>query len=92
MTLHLIVCKIIKNENGYHYRNINIMYVCICKGIKESDIRKLGEAGITCPKELACVLELDDKENCCGRCVKNISKFAELASAQTSEKRSSLVS
>lgn len=92
LTAYSIGCIIIKNENRYHYRNINLMYICICKGIKESDVRNLGKAGVTCPKELACVLELDDKKNCCGRCMKNISKFVELASAQSTEKRSSLVS
>jgi len=55
------------------------MYICICKGIKESDVRELGQAGITCPKKLADSLGLNDKQNCCGRCIKNISKFVDLA-------------
>jgi bacterioferritin-associated ferredoxin len=55
------------------------MYICICKGIRESDVQELGKAGITCPKKLASALELDDKKNCCGRCIKNISKFVDLA-------------
>ena len=67
------------------------MYVCICKGIKESDVRKLGQAGLTCPKKLACALELDDKKRCCGRCIKNISKFVELAFEEASLQNSSLV-
>lgn len=55
------------------------MYICICKGIRESDVSRLGQAGITCPKKLADALELNDKQYCCGRCIKNISKFAALA-------------
>jgi bacterioferritin-associated ferredoxin len=55
------------------------MYICICKGIKESDVRKLGQAGITCPEKLADSLGLNDKQNCCGRCIKNIAKFVDLA-------------
>lgn len=67
------------------------MYICICKGIKESDVKKLGAAGITCPKKLASALELDDRKNCCGRCIKNIGKFVELATAESSKNSSSLV-
>ena len=67
------------------------MYICICKGITESDVRKLGQAGVTVPRELACALRLDDKKNCCGRCIKNISKFVELAAQEPSSDRSSLV-
>jgi len=55
------------------------MYICICKGIKESDVRELGQAGITCPKKLADSLGLNDKQNCCGQCIKNIAKFVDLA-------------
>lgn len=55
------------------------MYVCICKGIKESDVRQLGSAGVTCPNALASSLGIDDEENCCGRCINNLSEFVELA-------------
>ncbi len=60
------------------------MYICLCKGIKESDVRELGQNGITCPNKLAAALELNDKQNCCGRCIKNISKFVELANEEFS--------
>ena len=55
------------------------MYICICKGIRESDVQELGKAGIICPKKLASTLELTDKKSCCGRCIKNIDKFVVLA-------------
>jgi len=60
------------------------MYICICKGIKESVVRELGQAAITCPKKLADSLGLNDKQNCCGRCIKNISKFVALAEEEAS--------
>ena len=60
------------------------MYICICKGIKESDVRDLARAGITCPKKLTRSLELNDKENCCGRCIKNICRFVDLAKEEYS--------
>ena len=60
------------------------MYICICKDIRESDVQELGKAGITCPKKLASALELNDKKNCCGRCIKNISKFVALAEEEFS--------
>lgn len=59
------------------------MYICICKGIKESDVRELGQALITCPKVIADTLGLNDKKNCCGRCIKNISKFVALAEEES---------
>lgn len=55
------------------------MYICVCKGIKESDVRDLGREGITCPKLLASTLGINDKGSCCGRCRKNISSFVEIA-------------
>jgi bacterioferritin-associated ferredoxin len=64
------------------------MYICICKGIRESDVQDLGRAGITCPKKLACSLELNDKKNCCGRCIKNIDKFVDLAEEEYSSSQS----
>ena len=55
------------------------MYVCICKGITESDVQQLGRAGVTCPKALASTLGIDDEENCCGRCINKVSDFVNLA-------------
>ncbi len=68
------------------------MYICICKGIKESDVRELGQAGITCPKKLAETLRLDDKKNCCGRCIKKISKFVEIAVEEVTLQKSPMMS
>ncbi len=58
------------------------MYICVCKGIKEADVRALGRAGVTCPKELASTLEIDDKDNCCGRCINNLVDFVTIASEE----------
>lgn len=58
------------------------MYVCACKGIKESDIEKLGQAGITCPKQLAAILGIDDEDNCCGRCLDNVADIVTIASQE----------
>ena len=58
------------------------MFVCVCKGIKESDVRKLGCAGVTCPNALASSLGIDDEDNCCGRCMNNIADFVNLASEE----------
>ncbi len=68
------------------------MFICICKGIKESDVRELGQAGVTCPIKLADALELNDKRQCCGRCIKKISKFVALAKEETSCRHTPMVS
>jgi len=55
------------------------MFVCVCKGIKESDVRELGQCGIVCPNNLASRLQIDDEDNCCGRCLNNINDFVAIA-------------
>ncbi len=55
------------------------MFVCICKGIRECDVRELGRCGITSPKAIASSLGIDDKDNCCGRCLNNVSDFVKIA-------------
>ncbi len=58
------------------------MYICVCKGIKESDVESLGRAGITCPQQLAATLGIDDEDNCCGRCLNNIADLVTIASQE----------
>lgn len=61
------------------------MYICVCKGITESQVRELGQTGLTCLRALSTSLELDDEDNCCGRCLDNIQEFVAIATdeAQT---------
>ena len=66
------------------------MYICVCKGIKESDVESLGRAGMTCPNKLAATLGLDDDDNCCGRCLNNISDLVTIAS-RACDRRCTLV-
>ena len=58
------------------------MYICVCKGIKESDVEDLGRAGITCPKKLAASLGIDDDDDNCGRCLDNMSDLVTIASRE----------
>ena len=58
------------------------MYVCLCKGITESDVRRLGCDGILCPELLSATLGLDE-ESCCGRCARNIQELVALAASET---------
>lgn len=54
------------------------MYVCLCNGITESDVREAGRAGCVTPCQLRARFRL--KENgCCGRCAKNIREMVDLA-------------
>ncbi len=66
------------------------MYICVCKGIKESDVRSLGRQGITCPKLLASTLGIDNKDSCCGRCIKNVSNLVEIARNEHSQSQFSV--
>ena len=54
------------------------MYICLCKGISESQVRELGLAGICSPDALARALGLEE-EGVCGRCLRNIEALTALA-------------
>lgn len=54
------------------------MYICLCKGLTESDVQQAGEAGHTEPAQLITHFGWDDSE-CCGRCADKIEGVATLA-------------
>jgi bacterioferritin-associated ferredoxin len=55
------------------------MYVCLCKGITEADLRCATAAGEAPPQALIKLLGLDD-DDCCGRCVEKITELTAFAS------------
>lgn len=57
------------------------MYLCLCKGITESDVREAGRAGIVMPCQLKAKFGLKET-GCCGRCSKNIREFVEIAASE----------
>jgi len=54
------------------------MYICLCKGITDGKVRKLGESGVDTPRALIQVLGLDSDE-CCGFCLHNIGRMVAIA-------------
>ena len=60
------------------------MYLCLCKGITDSDIREAGQAGIVMPCQLKAKFGLKDP-GCCGRCSKNIDEFVQIAASARRE-------
>jgi bacterioferritin-associated ferredoxin len=57
------------------------MYLCLCKGITDSDVRNAARAGIVMPCQLKAKFGLKDV-GCCGRCSKNIQAFVEIATSE----------
>jgi bacterioferritin-associated ferredoxin len=57
------------------------MYICLCKGISEAQVRELGLAGICSPDALAKTLGLKE-EGVCGRCIRNIEALVALATSE----------
>jgi bacterioferritin-associated ferredoxin len=57
------------------------VYICLCKGITESQVRQLGLAGICSPDALARTLGLEE-EGVCGRCLRNIEALTALATSE----------
>ena len=54
------------------------MYVCLCRGLTESDVRRAARAGATTAPVLIATLGLDDPR-CCGRCVRTVDRYVALA-------------
>lgn len=51
------------------------MYICICNGHRDSDIRSVAEtSGLTCPREIYTYL---GKPPRCGRCLETASRVIE---------------
>jgi bacterioferritin-associated ferredoxin len=80
---------IIKLDNGSHNRcrrkrtqlddkGMRPMYLCLCKGITESDVREAGQAGIVMPCQLKAKFGLKDAGSC-GRCSRSIHEFVQIA-------------
>ena len=57
------------------------MYLCLCKGITESDVRDAGRSGIVMPCQIKAKFGLREA-GCCGRCSKNIQEFVQLATTE----------
>ena len=53
------------------------MYVCLCKGITESDALQLAGPACTTPEALMAALGLEDDE-CCGHCSSEIDELLRL--------------
>ena len=56
------------------------MYLCLCKGITESDVREAGQECVVMPGQLKAKFGLKDI-GCCGRCSKNIHEFVQIAAS-----------
>ena len=54
------------------------MYVCLCHGIKEAEVREAGTRGIVTEEELADMFDWYNPETC-GRCLKNMPEISALA-------------
>jgi bacterioferritin-associated ferredoxin len=57
------------------------MYLCLCKGITESDVKRLASYGTTTAQALIVALGLSD-DDCCGRCLLEIEVFVEVAASE----------
>jgi bacterioferritin-associated ferredoxin len=56
------------------------MYLCLCKGITDSDVREAGQEGLVMPCQLKAKFGLKEA-GCCGRCSKNIHEFVQIATS-----------
>jgi bacterioferritin-associated ferredoxin len=56
------------------------MYICLCKGISEAQVREFGRLGICSADALAAALGIEE-EGICGRCIRNIDALVALATS-----------
>jgi bacterioferritin-associated ferredoxin len=54
------------------------MYVCLCHGIKEAEVRDAGSRGVVTEEELADMFDWYNPETC-GRCLKSMPEITALA-------------
>ena len=54
------------------------MYVCLCRGLTEGDVRRAARAGNTSGPALIATLGLDDP-CCCGRCAQEVDRYIQMA-------------
>jgi bacterioferritin-associated ferredoxin len=54
------------------------MYVCLCRAVTDSAVRKLGRAGVIDADDLIERLRLEDKE-ACGYCARHIEQIVAIA-------------
>jgi bacterioferritin-associated ferredoxin len=50
------------------------MYVCLCKGLTETDVRRAAQRCAWRVEALRVALELDD-DYCCGRCAESLDEL-----------------
>ncbi|HZR99767.1 MAG TPA: (2Fe-2S)-binding protein [Chloroflexota bacterium] len=54
------------------------MYLCVCNGVTESDVRRVARERYPTPDGLVRSLGLDS-DGCCGRCAREIDRFVAVA-------------
>jgi bacterioferritin-associated ferredoxin len=54
------------------------MYVCLCKGLTEADIRRMAPKRELCPETFKACFGFDDEE-CCGRCAEKLPELLAIA-------------
>lgn len=54
------------------------MYVCLCKGLTEADIRRMAPKREVCPETFKACFGFDDEE-CCGQCAENVAELIAIA-------------
>ncbi len=53
------------------------MYLCLCKSVKESDIRHLAHGGVSTGAQIVAWFGLDDEE-ACGTCLLRLDELEEI--------------
>jgi bacterioferritin-associated ferredoxin len=56
------------------------MYMCLCKGLTDHDVRQAAASGADTAEELIKTFGLHDSV-CCGRCVRNIHEYVAIATS-----------
>ncbi len=60
------------------------MYLCLCKGVTEAQVRRIARTGVLTADDLIRGLGLREKR-LCGRCIRDIAEFVDLATREAVE-------
>jgi bacterioferritin-associated ferredoxin len=57
------------------------VYLCLCKGLTEADVKRQARGGSRCVEALIAGLGLED-DDCCGRCAMDTCEFESVAASE----------
>jgi bacterioferritin-associated ferredoxin len=73
--------QIVARGSGTKEQESLAVYLCLCKGLTEADVKRQARCGSQCVETLIADLGLED-DDCCGRCAMDAQEFESIAATE----------